>query len=346
MVSNAHSRHEWEEPGCFEVAPGVYRIPLPLPNDGLRAVNVYAIAAGDELVLIDSGWALQAARTRLEQALASLGAGVGDVRRFLITHVHRDHYEQSIALRAEFGMPVALGEQEKPSMDDMLSPGYGPLHSQLTRLRRNGATELAAELEGHIAERMTGEQSPDLSWTPPDEWLADRCGVQAGQHALQVIATPGHTRGHVVFRSERLLFAGDHVLPQITPSLGFQPAPEDNPLASFLDSLALVRSMPDTRLLPAHGPVTESAHARVDELLEHHRSRLDDTFDAVCRGAETAADAAGLLTWTRREKTLPELDPYNRMLAVLETATHLDLLVRQGRLAAGEVDGVLGYRSA
>jgi hypothetical protein len=33
---------DWTEPGLFTVAPGVHRIPLPLPNDGLRAVNVYA----------------------------------------------------------------------------------------------------------------------------------------------------------------------------------------------------------------------------------------------------------------------------------------------------------------
>ena len=40
------------------MADGVHRIPLPLPNDGLRAVNVYAIADGDGLTLVDSGWAL------------------------------------------------------------------------------------------------------------------------------------------------------------------------------------------------------------------------------------------------------------------------------------------------
>ena len=49
---------DWTEPGLFTVAPGVHRIPLPLPNDGLRAVNVYAIESGDDLVLIDAGWAL------------------------------------------------------------------------------------------------------------------------------------------------------------------------------------------------------------------------------------------------------------------------------------------------
>ena len=44
------SRHDWLEPGAHRVAPGVHRIPLPLPNDGLRAVNVYAIEDGDRLV--------------------------------------------------------------------------------------------------------------------------------------------------------------------------------------------------------------------------------------------------------------------------------------------------------
>ena len=34
---------DWTRPGVYRCAPDVYRIPLPLPMDGLRAVNVYAI---------------------------------------------------------------------------------------------------------------------------------------------------------------------------------------------------------------------------------------------------------------------------------------------------------------
>lgn len=30
---------DWTTPGVYPVAPGVHRIPLPLPNDGLRAVR-------------------------------------------------------------------------------------------------------------------------------------------------------------------------------------------------------------------------------------------------------------------------------------------------------------------
>jgi hypothetical protein len=44
--------------GVHEVSDGLYRIALPLPNDGLRAVNIYALRDGDGLVMVDSGWAL------------------------------------------------------------------------------------------------------------------------------------------------------------------------------------------------------------------------------------------------------------------------------------------------
>ncbi len=37
------SDQSWTEPGAYPVADGVHRIPLPLPMDGLRAVNVYVL---------------------------------------------------------------------------------------------------------------------------------------------------------------------------------------------------------------------------------------------------------------------------------------------------------------
>jgi hypothetical protein len=55
--------------------------------------------------------------------------------------------------------------------------------------------------------------------------------------------------------------------------------------------------------------------------------------------------AAGV-PWTRRERALPDLDPFNQMLAVLETVFHLDLLVEQGRLVARSRDAVARYAVA
>ena len=75
-----NDRYQWIEEGAFEVVPGVYRIPLPLPFDGLRAVNTYAIETEDGLVMIDSGWVLQETKDQLERSLAKIGAGLGDVQ--------------------------------------------------------------------------------------------------------------------------------------------------------------------------------------------------------------------------------------------------------------------------
>ncbi|HEX3779691.1 MAG TPA: MBL fold metallo-hydrolase [Pseudonocardiaceae bacterium] len=335
---------DWTSPGVFEVVPGIHRIPLPLPNDGLRAVNVYAIAAGDRLVMIDSGWAIEAAREQLAAALAALGAGFGDVERFLVTHVHLDHYTQAVALRREFGMPIALGKNEQPTLNvisrDRTDESGSPFEE---RLRAAGAESLLARLAA------AGRRPVDPSiWEMPDDWLTDRDNLQVGDRQLEAIATPGHTRGHLVFRDDAasLLFAGDHVLPHITPSIGFEGAPVDFPLRDYLDSLRLVRALPDTRLLPAHGPVAGSTHARVDALLEHHDHRLEIIYGMVERGATTANEAAGLMTWTRRERTLAELGLFNEMLAVLETMSHLDVLVLQGRLVVTVVDGTKRYAVA
>ena len=43
MSHAAADRHAWTEPAVDDLGGGVHRIPLPLPLDGLKAVNVYAI---------------------------------------------------------------------------------------------------------------------------------------------------------------------------------------------------------------------------------------------------------------------------------------------------------------
>ena len=333
---------DWTEPGIYSVAPGVYRIPLPLPHDALRAVNIYAITDGSKLVLIDSGWALDAAREGLATALKGIGAGLGDVSQFLVTHVHRDHYTQAVVLRREFGGKIALGQLEEPSLKIAADPEVQQMNAQVDLLRQGGAEEVVTALVTMFG--GVTRTNVDL-WENPDEWLTPGRRTVLPGRDLDVVHTPGHTAGHVVFvdGDAELLFSGDHVLPHITPSIGFQPAPAELPLNDYLDSLRLVRALPDMRMLPAHGPVSASVHTRVDELLEHHRQRLETMGRKVLEGKSTAYETALSLGWTRRLRKLPDMDAFNQMLAVLETGAHLDLLVSQGKLAATEVDGVRHY---
>ncbi len=330
----------WTEPGAYPVGEGIHRIPLPLPMDGLRAVNVYALETEEGLTLVDGGWAIEASRRQLEDSLASIGRKVRDITRFLVTHVHRDHYTQAVALRQELGAHVSLGLGDRGTLDLVGDPQLS-FDPTLAQLRRAGAGRVAREWE-----RMFAGTSPQTDYYEyPDTWLDRDQVLQVGTRSLDAVATPGHTQGHFVFadRAAGLLFAGDHVLPTITPSIGFEPAYADQPLGDFLASLAKVRAMPDLRLLPAHGPVTASSHARVDELVVHHDERLALCLAAAQGRPVTAYDVAGELPWTRHARHLGELDVFNAALASMETMAHLELLVAQGRLTRTEEDGTRAY---
>src|SRR6202041_1486877 len=100
------------------------------------------IADGDGLTLVDSGWALAEARQRLESALASIGHELGDVRRFLVTHVHRDHYTMAVVVRRLFGSRVLLGAGEQASLDLIMNVDANPGASFGGLLLRCGAAPL------------------------------------------------------------------------------------------------------------------------------------------------------------------------------------------------------------
>ncbi len=110
MSHVAAERYAWAEPEVEDLGGGVYRIPLPLPLEGLRAVNVYAITDPGGVDLIDAGIALVPARERLTAALRQIGYELGDIRNFLVTHIHIDHYSLAVELRKNFRSVISLGE--------------------------------------------------------------------------------------------------------------------------------------------------------------------------------------------------------------------------------------------
>ena len=324
-------RYAWTEPEVEDLGGGVYRIPLPLPMDGLKAVNVYAIADPGGVDLIDAGIALVPARERLTAALAQIGYELGDVRNFFVTHIHIDHYSLAVELRRTFHSLISLGEDERANLiatREMVNGG-GNRFFGIDGLRRLGAMELITQLAAQ------NRRPPALiDWEDPDRWLADGTDLDLRTRTLRAVHTPGHTRGHLIYHdaAAQLMFAGDHVLPHITPSIGFEAAGNRMALSDYLGSLARTLTLPDARLLPAHGPVTGSTHDRVHELLAHHDTRLAETLNAVRAGQATPYEVAKAIKWTRRHKAFADLDPFSQVQAVNETAAHLEVLALRGQV--------------
>jgi len=346
LAVSSDSGRPWAEEGAWLVSEGVHRIPLPLPMDALRAINVYVLETDSGLTLIDGGWGIDAARSALDKGLAQLGAGFADIDRFLVTHVHRDHYTLASLISQEYGAEVWLGRGDRPTLEMLTREATSPSPPRSPF----AAALLAAGIPEVIAlwtsddDVMTDAKA--AGYLPPTGWLEGDHRIDLGSRTLDAVHTPGHTPGHFVFvePSEGTLFAGDHVLPTITPSIGFvSPSPVD-PLGDFMRSLTKVRSLPDLRLLPAHGPVVQSSHKRVHELLVHHEERLELSLAALGASGRTAAEVAAELPWTRHLRHFADLELEHRGMAALETRAHLDLLVVRGSATVQDSEGVAVYR--
>ncbi|MFC6152827.1 MBL fold metallo-hydrolase [Nocardioides yefusunii] len=322
---------DWSAPGAHPVAEGIHRIVLPMPQDGLRAVNVYAVQGPAGLALVDAGWRVPGALEVLSAGLGQIGCTLADVTDVHVTHIHRDHYTLGPELRRACGARIHLGAEEAPGLAMVSALRSNSPEASLRELARAGADAIA----GVVARMEHGEPWRAADWEEPDVWTSPGTVALAGR-PVEAVLTPGHTKGHLVFHDHAagLLFSGDHVLPTITPSIGFELGDWDLPLGNYLSSLELLLTRPDAILLPAHGPVGGGVHERVRALLEHHRVRLDATRDQVLdHGASTGLEVASGLLWTRRGRSFGELDVFNKMIAVCETMAHLDVLVEQGEIA-------------
>lgn len=330
----------WGTPGCHQVVDGVHRIPLSMPNDGLRAVNVYAVATAEGLLLVDGGWAVPSAMDELESALATIGRSPREISDVLVTHIHRDHYTFAVRLRERYGPRVRLGRLERAGLAAIQELGNNVPVSSLRELRRSGSDDLA-----RVIEKETELEPYDVAdWADPDGWL-DAGPLEIAGWQVEAVHTPGHTKGHLVFHDEEreLLFSGDHVLPTITPSIGFELGEWDLPLKHYLESLALLLDRADARLIPAHGHPSDSVHDRVRALLAHHEHRFGQVVAVLDAHvwAMTAAEVAEQLPWTRRDVPYADLNAFNRMIAICETAAHLDVLADRADVEVdqeGEID--------
>ena len=124
----------------------------------------------------------------------------------------------------------------------------------------------------------------EVPWRP----LADGEAVRAGDGALRVLHTPGHAPDHVCFLDEAdgTLFCGDLLIQGGTVVV---PGSYGGSLTDYLASLARVRELRPTRVLPAHGPEIDDVTALIDRYVAHRRRRDDEILSALRRGHTTRA---------------------------------------------------------
>ena len=152
----------------------------------------------------------------------------------------------------------------------------------------------------------------------------------------EVIHTAGHCPGHICLRVGDHLLAGDHVLSPITPHVSPQSITAFTGLENYLRALMRLRLVDGVHLtLPAHCDVVPNLGQRIDEILEHHKDRLERVTEC-CRISRTIREVAGELFGDRHG--------YEELLAVLEAGAHVEYLNELGRLRIANLERVEAER--
>jgi glyoxylase-like metal-dependent hydrolase (beta-lactamase superfamily II) len=208
-------------------------------------VNAYLVREEDGFTLVDTGLG-GAADTLLSIARRS----GGEIRRIALTHGHQDHAGSLDALRERLGAEVEVAMSDH---DARVCAG-----EQLIEGKRRGSW---ATLQTQPDVRLVG---------------GERIG------SLEVIATPGHTPGHVAFLDtrDRALLAGDtfttYVRTEI-PNRLLQPFPlaamgtQDR--GQIVEAAGRLRGLEPTVLLVGHGPAVPSPSHAMDAAIRRARGR-------------------------------------------------------------------------
>ncbi|WP_432824460.1 MBL fold metallo-hydrolase [Dactylosporangium sp. CA-092794] len=181
---------------AYEIAADVFC----LGPWGRTQTVVYFVRSGSSWVLVDTGWASDAAR--IKDAAASLTGCAERPSAILLTHCHPDHAGAARELALAWQCPAYLHPREVPiargdfaAMTALAGPldrwVVLPLLRAMSRARREAV--LARSTLGDVVRALDPE------------------GEVPGLPGWRCVPTPGHTPGHVsFFRSDdRVLITGD-----------------------------------------------------------------------------------------------------------------------------------------
>jgi glyoxylase-like metal-dependent hydrolase (beta-lactamase superfamily II) len=210
-------------------------------------MNCYLVQEDDGLTLVDSTMSSPA------EDVAAIVKELGqELRRIALTHAHADHVGGVAGMRQRFpGVEVSISERDAPV------------------------------LAGDKSLRTDEAQTPIKGYFVKVDWKPDRLlkpGDRLG--SLEVVASPGHTPGHVAFLDlrDRSLIAGDAFQTRggIAVSGVLRPLFPFPALATWSKSAALasavaLRALRPSLLAVGHGDALREPSSAMDRAIDAAR---------------------------------------------------------------------------
>ena len=316
----------------MEIVQGIHQIKVPLPEGAaLDHMNIYLVEGTKGNLLIDTGLDTPEAFGALRDALRFSGFGFKDITLMVATHIHPDHYGMADKLKQMSGAKLALSDIESKFIDSRYTKTDDLLKEVKQLFESNGVPEedLTELTEASMVIRQF------VGVVKPDIMLKDGEKITVASSEFKVIVTPGHSPGHICLYEpkRKLLFSGDHILPDIFPHVGLHPQSEENPLGDFLNSLKALANLEVNFIFPGHGSVFSGFNLRLDELFYHHEQRQRAIMRIIENDTKTAYQIATEIPWMPggEATNFEKLSTFDKRLAIMETLAQLRLLMIEGK---------------
>ncbi|WP_010273391.1 MBL fold metallo-hydrolase [Paenibacillus senegalensis] len=219
----------------------------------LMDCNVYLIDAGSEAFLIDAGGGVQP--ELIVKQIEQSGISTDKITRLLLTHIHGDHAAGASYFQQRYGWKVIVSKEAAPWLE--------AADHDKTSLN-------AAIAAGVYPENFKYEPCP-VSRSVED---GDR--LEIGNVRLQVIETPGHSRGHVSYvwerQGQRLIFSGDVIF--AGGKIVLQQT-WDCVIQDYAKSIERLHELNIDALFPGHGPFITANAARHIAMAHSKFARLE-----------------------------------------------------------------------
>lgn len=308
----------------LDAAPGLTQIKLPLPFE-LREVNVYLLKTADGgYTLIDSGYHTADCFDVLEASMRELRVAWTDIGHLALTHMHPDHMGNAHRILDLAGgrAKLSMHAVEAAHLQSIADAGRPPWFGQMM-----AAAGTPEELRQEVYDAFTHIRDHTRALAPDGAYTdGDALGGR-----FEVIHTPGHSPGHVCLydRERAMLLSGDHMLPGITPNIGWLPGVDT--LGQYLESLRKVEPLEVRTVMPAHGKPFAEHKGWLRETAAHHEERCEEIAAGLRERPMSAHEIVGRV-WRRK------LSPFHYQFAVSEILAHLEYMAGRGQVSRQEND--------
>jgi glyoxylase-like metal-dependent hydrolase (beta-lactamase superfamily II) len=322
-----------------KILPGLHRVVVPLPGNPLKEINSYVLTSRDRNLIIDTGMKRPECQEVLEAGLDEIGV---DLERtdFIATHLHADH-AGLISTLIRSGARAYMGTLDAQVMKINFADISKTIPLSEYAIRSGfPAEEVRTSLHNHPGNKYSSETR--VAYIP----LEGGETFEVGGYRLEVVATPGHTNGHIALYEpdKKLFFSGDHVLGDITPNIQAW-SDDHDPLSVYLQSLSQASELDVDLCLPGHRSLIEDCGKRIGELVEHHRLRANEAISILTGDRKTAYQTASEMSWDIVARSWEDFPIMQRWFATGEAIAHLRYIEGKGMIERELVDGQVLYSS-